>query len=183
MPPKKGKAKGGGGAEAAEVAPAPMTAAEALGSAISTDGISAVGVLASHPLSRDVKIEQFGLIFHGTPLLNEATLELNYGRRYGLLGSNGCGKTTLLRTIASREIPIPPQIDMYYLHGEVPPSDMTPMQIVSQADEQRARLEKDIEARRCRWWIVKFFDLCLQELLDKSDAEDMDANAAALEDM
>ncbi len=151
MPPKKGKAKGGGGAEAAEVAPAPMTAAEALGSAISTDGISAVGVLASHPLSRDVKIEQFGLIFHGTPLLNEATLELNYGRRYGLLGSNGCGKTTLLRTIASREIPIPPQIDMYYLHGEVPPSDMTPMQIVSQADEQRARLEKDIEARRCRW--------------------------------
>jgi ATP-binding cassette subfamily F protein 2 len=113
MPPKKGKAKGGG--EAADAAPAPMSAAQALGSAVNADGISAVGVLASHPLSRDVKIEQFGLIFHGTPLLNEATLELNYGRRYGLLGSNGCGKTTLLRTIASREIPIPPQIDMCVL--------------------------------------------------------------------
>jgi ATP-binding cassette subfamily F protein 2 len=166
MPPKKGKGKGSGGGEAADAAPPPMTAAEALGSEINADGISAVGVLASHPLSRDVKIEQFGLIFHGTPLLNEATLELNYGRRYGLLGSNGCGKTTLLRTIASREIPIPAQIDMYYLHGEVPPSDLTPMQIVSQADEERARLEKDIDV-----------------LLDKSDAEDMDANAAALEDM
>ena len=166
MPPKKGKGKGSGGGEAADAAPPPMTAAEALGSEITADGISAVGVLASHPLSRDVKIEQFGLIFHGTPLLNEATLELNYGRRYGLLGSNGCGKTTLLRTIASREIPIPAQIDMYFLHGEVPPSDLTPMQIVSQADEERARLEKDIDV-----------------LLDKSDAEDMDANAAALEDM
>ena len=30
-----------------------------------------------------------------------------------IVGPSGCGKTTLLRTIASREIPIPPQIDMY----------------------------------------------------------------------
>ena len=55
---------------------------------------SVTGVLSSHPSSRDIHIEQFTLTFHGTELLSEAKLELNYGRRYGLIGLNGCGKCT-----------------------------------------------------------------------------------------
>ena len=38
------------------------------------------GVLTSHPLSRDVHIESFTLLFHGHELLQDAGLELNYGR-------------------------------------------------------------------------------------------------------
>src|SRR5271154_6891206 len=64
---------------------------------------SAVGVLASQPESRDIKIEQFSLSFHGRVLIENATIELNYGQRYGLLGANGSGKSTFLATLAARE--------------------------------------------------------------------------------
>lgn len=53
---------------------------------------SCTGVLASHPESRDVHIENFSITFHGVELLADTRLELNCGRRYGLLGLNGCGK-------------------------------------------------------------------------------------------
>lgn len=53
---------------------------------------SCTGVLASHPQSRDLKVENFSITFHGVELLTDTKLELNCGRRYGLLGLNGCGK-------------------------------------------------------------------------------------------
>ncbi len=57
------------------------------------------GVLASHPLSRDLKIDNFSLSLHACELLQDTSLELNYGRRYGLIGLNGSGKSTLLDCI------------------------------------------------------------------------------------
>jgi ATP-binding cassette subfamily F protein 2 len=41
---------------------------------------STTGVLTSHPQSRDIHFESFGLLFHGHELLTDTTLELNYGR-------------------------------------------------------------------------------------------------------
>ena len=52
------------------------------------------GVLSSLKASRDVKITAVSLVFHGRVLITDTTLELTYGRRYGLLGENGCGKST-----------------------------------------------------------------------------------------
>lgn len=52
------------------------------------------GVLASHPSSRDVHIHNFSLTFHGVELLADTKLELNTGRRYGLVGLNGSGRFT-----------------------------------------------------------------------------------------
>ena len=49
------------------------------------------GVLASHPSSRDVHIHNFSVTFHGVELLTDTKLELNLGRRYGLVGLNGSG--------------------------------------------------------------------------------------------
>jgi ATP-binding cassette subfamily F protein 2 len=60
-------------------------------------GRSTTGVLASHPQSRDIQIDSFTLLFHGHELLADTRLELNYGRRYGLLGLNGCGKSCMLQ--------------------------------------------------------------------------------------
>jgi len=37
-------------------------------------------------------------------LLQNANLLLSFGRRYGLVGRNGLGKTTLLRMIAERQL-------------------------------------------------------------------------------
>ena len=54
------------------------------------------GVLASHPNGRDVHIHQFSLTFYGQEILVDAKLELNAGRRYGLLGETfGDQKTSV----------------------------------------------------------------------------------------
>lgn len=55
---------------------------------------SCTGVLASHPLARDLKVENFSITFHGVELLKDTKLELNNGRRYGLIGLNGCGESS-----------------------------------------------------------------------------------------
>lgn len=54
------------------------------------------GVLASHPNSTDVHISSLSLTFHGQELLSDTSLELNSGRRYGLIGLNGTGTGSTL---------------------------------------------------------------------------------------
>nr|XP_009384095.1 PREDICTED: ABC transporter F family member 1 isoform X3 [Musa acuminata subsp. malaccensis] len=103
------------------------------------------GVLASHPLSRDIHIESLSLTFHGHDLIVDSELELNYGRRYGLLGLNGCGKSTLLAAIGCRELPIPEHMDIYHLTREIEASDMSALEAVINCDEERLRLEKEAE--------------------------------------
>ena len=57
-----------------------------------TEARAVTGVLASHPNSTDVHISSLSLTFHGQELLSDTSLELNSGRRYGLIGLNGTGK-------------------------------------------------------------------------------------------
>uniref|UniRef100_A0A5B7A1B5 Putative ABC transporter F family member 1 n=2 Tax=Davidia involucrata TaxID=16924 RepID=A0A5B7A1B5_DAVIN len=104
------------------------------------------GVLCSHPLSRDIRIESLSLTFHGHDLIVDSELELNYGRRYGLLGLNGCGKSTLLTSIGCRELPIPEHMDIFHLSREIEASDMSALEAVKSCDEERLRLEKEVEA-------------------------------------
>lgn len=47
---------------------------------------------------------KFSLAYGGRMLLNKATLRLFKGRRYGLCGRNGCGKSTLMRAIAEGKL-------------------------------------------------------------------------------
>lgn len=54
--------------------------------------LSVAAVLLSHPESKDVHLGTISLRYHGAELLTDANCELNSGRRYGLLGANGCGK-------------------------------------------------------------------------------------------
>jgi ATP-binding cassette, subfamily F, member 2 len=103
------------------------------------------GVLASHPHGRDTHISQFSLSFYGQELLVDADLELNSGRRYGLIGLNGSGKSTILAAIAAREVPIPEHVDIYHLSREIAATEMTALEAVLECDEELARLEKDAE--------------------------------------
>lgn len=126
-----------------------MKEVEKLTAQMDTHGISdrvTTGVLSSMASSRDAKITSCSLVFHGKVLITDSTLELNFGRRYGLLGENGCGKSTLLRSIASREFPIPEHIDIYLLNEGAPPSDYGALDwVVKEAENSLERMEKQAE--------------------------------------
>jgi ATP-binding cassette subfamily F protein 2 len=101
------------------------------------------GVLASTAASKDVKITSTSLVFHGRVLITDSTLELTMGRRYGLLGENGCGKSTMLKAIAAREYPIPEHVDIYLLNEGAPPSDLGALEwVVKEAENEMERLDK-----------------------------------------
>ncbi|QCD88141.1 ABC transporter F family member 1 isoform X1 [Vigna unguiculata] len=140
--------RGGKAAAAAVVAAASSKAADKAANGIADMHISdrtCTGVLCSHPLSRDIRIESLSVTFHGHDLIVDSELELNYGRRYGLLGLNGCGKSTLLTAIGQRELPIPEHMDIYHLTREIEASDMSALEAVISCDEERLKLEKEAE--------------------------------------
>ena len=101
------------------------------------------GVLASLEASRDVKITSTSLVFHGRVLITDTTLELTYGRRYGLLGENGCGKSTFLKAVDRREFPVPEHVDIYLLNEGAAPSELGALEwVVKEAENELARLDK-----------------------------------------
>ncbi|KAM3302943.1 ABC transporter F family member 1 [Capsicum chacoense] len=146
--------RGGKGAATSKAAAAKGVAAESNGVDSLANGVgdlkisdrTCTGVLCSHPLSRDIRIESLSVTFHGHDLIVDSELELNYGRRYGLLGLNGCGKSTLLTAIGLRELPIPEHMDIFHLSREIEASDMTSLEAVINCDEERLQLEKEAEA-------------------------------------
>jgi ATP-binding cassette, subfamily F, member 2 len=100
------------------------------------------GVLASQEANRDVKITSTSLVFHGKVLIQDSTLEVNFGRRYGLLGENGCGKSTLLKAINKREYPFPDHIDIYLLNEGAPPTDQGALEwVIKEAEKEVQRLD------------------------------------------
>ncbi|OZJ04920.1 hypothetical protein BZG36_02635 [Bifiguratus adelaidae] len=107
---------------------------------------TATGVYTAQAMSRDLKIESYSLNFHGRVLIDNATIELNFGRRYGLVGANGSGKSTFLESLANRDIEIPNHIDIFLLNQEAEPEDKNAVEaVIEHAQKEVARLEKEIE--------------------------------------
>jgi len=68
------------------------------------------------------------------------------GRRYGLIGLNGSGKSTFLRCVGRRDVPIPSHVDIFLLEREVEPTDLTPIQCVLELREKEVtRLEREAD--------------------------------------
>lgn len=139
------------------------------------------GVLDSLKTSRDIKLSSVSLLFHGKVLIQDSTLELNYGRRYGLLGENGCGKSTLLKSIAAREFPIPEHIDIYLLNEPAEPTDFSALEyVVREAEHELKRLEDLVEDL-----IVKEGPECpalegIYEKIDEMDPSTFESRAAII---
>uniref|UniRef100_A0A1I7Y328 ABC transporter domain-containing protein n=1 Tax=Steinernema glaseri TaxID=37863 RepID=A0A1I7Y328_9BILA len=58
--------------------------------------------IAAQENVNDIKVENFDINANGRQLFSKATLVISAGHRYGFVGPNGMGKTTLLRHIAQR---------------------------------------------------------------------------------
>ena len=51
----------------------------------------------------------------------------------------------MLAALARREVQIPDHIDSFLLRREMPPSDKTALESVIEVDEERIRLEREVE--------------------------------------
>ncbi|KAH9005731.1 P-loop containing nucleoside triphosphate hydrolase protein [Lactarius hatsudake] len=95
---------------------------------------------ASKNKSKDIHLPSIDVSFGSNRILSGASLTLAYGRRYGIIGRNGVGKSTLLRHIAMREVPIPPHITILFVEQEIVGDDTTALSSVLKADVWRDHL-------------------------------------------
>jgi len=93
----------------------------------------------------DIKIEKFSIAAKGKDLFTNASLLIAAGRRYGLVGPNGHGKTTLLRHIGNRALQIPPNIDVLYCEQEVVADERSALETVLAADVKRTALLDEVK--------------------------------------
>ncbi|KEH42262.1 putative adenosinetriphosphatase [Medicago truncatula] len=73
-------------------------------------------------------IDKFSVSARGKELLKNASVKISHGKRYGLLGPNGMGKSTLLKLLAWRKIPVPKNIDVLLVEQEVVGDDKTALE-------------------------------------------------------
>lgn len=69
--------------------------------------------------SKDIKVDGVDVSIGGKRILTDTTLTMAFGRRYGLVGQNGIGKSTLLRALSRRELAIPTHISILHVEQEV----------------------------------------------------------------
>ncbi|XP_071840110.1 ATP-binding cassette sub-family F member 3-like [Apostichopus japonicus] len=93
--------------------------------------------------SRDIRIEKFDVAFGNRVLLKEADLLLSFGRRYGFVGRNGVGKSTLLRMISSKQLRIQSHFSILHVEQEVAGDETRAVDSVLECDELRSRLLKE----------------------------------------
>lgn len=90
--------------------------------------------------SKDIKVDGIDVSISGKRILTDTSLTLAYGRRYGLVGQNGIGKSTLLRALSRREVSIPTHISILHVEQEIHGDDTPALQAVLDADVWRKHL-------------------------------------------
>jgi len=95
----------------------------------------------------DLNLESISVDIAGKELVNDSNLTLARGRRYGLVGRNGTGKTTLLRHLCSgaeNVRGIPNNCQILHVAQEVTGENKTVLESVLDCDiERRELLEKE----------------------------------------
>jgi len=93
----------------------------------------------------DVKVSNFDLDApDGSPLLRGTSLQLTRGRRYGLAGRNGTGKSTLLRAIARYELPgFPKNLKVLLVEQEAAGDERPALQTLIDGDLELSLLKKE----------------------------------------
>ncbi|KAH8170947.1 ABC transporter domain-containing protein [Sarocladium implicatum] len=93
--------------------------------------------------TKDIKLDNIDVSIGGLRILTDTTLTLAYGRRYGLVGNNGIGKSTLLRALSRREVAIPTHISILHVEQEITGDDTPAIQAVLDADVWRKVLLRE----------------------------------------
>lgn len=90
--------------------------------------------------SKDIVIKDVTLTVKGKILLQNTNIQIVQGRKYALCGINGCGKSTILRLLVTRELPVPKKINMFLVKQELEETDETCFEYVLKADTNAIQL-------------------------------------------
>ncbi|KAL6802363.1 P-loop containing nucleoside triphosphate hydrolase protein [Trichoderma sp. SZMC 28012] len=93
--------------------------------------------------TKDIKLDNIDVSIGANRILTDTTLTLAYGHRYGLVGNNGVGKSTLLRALSRREVAIPTHISILHVEQEITGDDTPAIQAVLDADVWRKVLIRE----------------------------------------
>ena len=115
---------------------------------------NAESIMSEEAQMRDVRLLNFDLpnLRGGGPnLLSGASLILARGRRYGLMGRNGCGKTTFLTALSQRKIEcddqdggVPTSVRMLLVRQEIIGNEWSALETVLKSDVKRESCKKYI---------------------------------------
>lgn len=95
---------------------------------------------------KDITVDNFSVSARGKELLKNAAVKISHGKRYGLVGPNGKGKSTLLKLLAWRKIPVPKNIDVLLVEQEVVGDDKTALEAVVSANEELVKIRREVAA-------------------------------------
>ncbi|XP_074604840.1 ATP-binding cassette sub-family F member 1 [Brevipalpus obovatus] len=97
-------------------------------------------------LDNSIRVDNFSISAGGKELFVNASFHITLGRRYGLVGPNGYGKTTLLRHIADKkELNLPQDLDVLLCEQEVVADDTPAVEVIIKSDTRIVRLKQELE--------------------------------------
>ena len=96
--------------------------------------------------SQDLILENISVIVGGRELLQDTHLKLAYGRKYGLIGRNGIGKTSLMNQLARQEFDkMPTHLQILLVEQEIHGGEKSVIQMVLETDTEREKLLQEEE--------------------------------------
>ena len=100
--------------------------------------------------SKDILLKDVSMDINGLLLLEDCSATLVHGRKYGLIGRNGIGKTTFLKYLSAKRFTgVPEQLQILHIEQEVPSGDKSIIETVLATDIERTALlaeEKELLA-------------------------------------
>ena len=122
----------------------------------------------SNKTSNMVQVNNFSISINSKVLFDDSELVLSPGNIYGLIGKNGCGKTTLLKMISNRKIPVNDKILILCVDQEIEETTKTPVELLKESNgklyKQQLRLAE------------------IEDIMSSEDFEDRDDSDKIMEE-
>lgn len=93
-------------------------------------------------MTKNINLQNITITIPNKTLIHNSDLVLTHGSKYGLIGRNGTGKTTLLKHILKKDLGIPSDFPIYYVGQEEEKIDTTKTvyQVVLEANKEKYEL-------------------------------------------
>lgn len=89
-----------------------------------------------------VQVNNFSVSIGSKKLFNDSELVLSTGHIYGLIGMNGCGKTTLLNLIENKNFPLDNRMLILYVKQMIDETEKTPVQLLMESNGEFYKLNQ-----------------------------------------